>query len=103
MISDPQARPHTALARIVKPPCALLSAPRLYDYDATCAQFNWQGNDGALLSMPPPGHRLVMATDAHVMTPRCITSSTADGSGCCASTTVSPAQAWPRRAPRRRH
>ena len=69
MISDPQSRPHTALARIVKPPCALLSAPRLYDYDATCAQFNWQGNDGALLSMPPPGHRLVMATDAHVITP----------------------------------
>ena len=28
-----------------------------------------QGNDGALLPAPPPGHRLVMATDAHVITP----------------------------------
>ena len=28
-----------------------------------------QGNDGALLPVPPPGHRLVMATDAHVITP----------------------------------
>ncbi|MDO9480810.1 MAG: hydrogenase expression/formation protein HypE, partial [Hydrogenophaga sp.] len=28
-----------------------------------------QGNDGALLPPPPPGHRLVMATDAHVISP----------------------------------
>jgi hydrogenase expression/formation protein HypE len=28
-----------------------------------------QGNDGALLAAPPPGHRLVMATDAHVISP----------------------------------
>jgi hydrogenase expression/formation protein HypE len=28
-----------------------------------------QGNDGALLPVPPPGHRLVMATDAHVISP----------------------------------
>ncbi len=28
-----------------------------------------QGNDGALLPAPPPGHRLVMATDAHVVSP----------------------------------
>ncbi len=28
-----------------------------------------QGNDGALLPAPPPGHRLVMATDAHVISP----------------------------------
>ena len=28
-----------------------------------------QGNDGALLGLPPPGHRLVMATDAHVISP----------------------------------
>ena len=28
-----------------------------------------QGNDGALLSVPPPGHRLVLATDAHVISP----------------------------------
>ncbi len=28
-----------------------------------------QGNDGALLPVPRPGHRLVMATDAHVISP----------------------------------
>lgn len=28
-----------------------------------------QGNDGALLAAPPPGHRLVMACDAHVISP----------------------------------
>lgn len=28
-----------------------------------------QGNDAALLPVPPPGHRLVMATDAHVISP----------------------------------
>jgi hydrogenase expression/formation protein HypE len=28
-----------------------------------------QGNDGALLPAPPAGHRLVMATDAHVISP----------------------------------
>ncbi len=28
-----------------------------------------QGNDGAALPAPPPGHRLVMATDAHVISP----------------------------------
>jgi hydrogenase expression/formation protein HypE len=28
-----------------------------------------QGNDGALLPLPPPGHRLVLATDAHVVSP----------------------------------
>ncbi len=28
-----------------------------------------QGNDGALLPVPPAGHRLVMATDAHVISP----------------------------------
>lgn len=28
-----------------------------------------QGNDGALLPAPPPGHRLVVATDAHVISP----------------------------------
>lgn len=28
-----------------------------------------QGNDAALLSVPPAGHRLVMATDAHVISP----------------------------------
>lgn len=28
-----------------------------------------QGNDGALLGLPPPGHRLVMATDGHVISP----------------------------------
>ena len=28
-----------------------------------------QGNDGALLPSPPRGHRLVMATDAHVISP----------------------------------
>ena len=28
-----------------------------------------QGNDGALLPVSPPGHRLVMATDAHVISP----------------------------------
>ena len=28
-----------------------------------------EGNDGAVLPAPPPGHRLVMATDAHVISP----------------------------------
>jgi hydrogenase expression/formation protein HypE len=28
-----------------------------------------QGNDGALLGLPPAGHRLVMATDGHVISP----------------------------------
>jgi len=28
-----------------------------------------QGNDGATLPAPPPGHRLVLATDAHVVSP----------------------------------
>jgi hydrogenase expression/formation protein HypE len=28
-----------------------------------------QGNDAALLAAPPPGHRLVMATDGHVISP----------------------------------
>jgi hydrogenase expression/formation protein HypE len=28
-----------------------------------------QGNDGALLPLPPAGHRLVLATDAHVVSP----------------------------------
>jgi hydrogenase expression/formation protein HypE len=28
-----------------------------------------QGNDGATLPAPPPGHRLVMATDGHVISP----------------------------------
>ncbi|GAP38830.1 hydrogenase expression/formation protein HypE [Piscinibacter sakaiensis] len=28
-----------------------------------------QGDDGAVLPAPPPGHRLVMATDAHVVSP----------------------------------
>lgn len=28
-----------------------------------------QGNDGAALPAPPPGHRLVLATDAHVVSP----------------------------------
>lgn len=32
-------------------------------------QFLRQGNDGARLPVPPPGHRLVMATDAHVIAP----------------------------------
>jgi len=32
-------------------------------------EFLRQGNDGARLPAPPAGHRLVMATDAHVITP----------------------------------
>ena len=32
-------------------------------------EFLRQGNDGAALPAPPPGHRLVMATDAHVISP----------------------------------
>ena len=32
-------------------------------------EFLRQGNDGARLPVPPPGHRLVMATDAHVIAP----------------------------------
>ncbi len=32
-------------------------------------EFLRQGNDGACLPAPPAGHRLVMATDAHVITP----------------------------------
>jgi hydrogenase expression/formation protein HypE len=32
-------------------------------------EFLHQGNDGALLPAPPAGHRLVMATDAHVISP----------------------------------
>ena len=63
MISDPQARPHTALARIVKQPCALLSAPHLYDYDATCAQFNWQ-DAAQLLDGLPDGGGLNIAFEA---------------------------------------
>ena len=30
-------------------------------------EFLRQGDDGARLPAPPPGHRLVMATDAHVV------------------------------------
>ncbi len=32
-------------------------------------EFLRQGDDGARLPAPPPGHRLVMATDAHVVSP----------------------------------
>ena len=32
-------------------------------------EFLLQGDDGARLPAPPPGHRLVMATDAHVVAP----------------------------------
>ena len=63
MISDPQARPHTALARIVKRPCALSSAPHLHDYDATCAQFNWQ-DAAQLLDGLPDGGGLNIAFEA---------------------------------------
>ncbi|MBL8349894.1 MAG: hydrogenase expression/formation protein HypE [Burkholderiaceae bacterium] len=37
---------------------------RAFDND-----FLRQGNDGACLPAPPPGHRLVLATDAHVISP----------------------------------
>lgn len=55
MRSDPQARPQTALARIVKQPGALLLAPHLRDYDATCAQFNWQDAAQLLDGLPDGG------------------------------------------------
>ncbi|GCL62528.1 hydrogenase expression/formation protein HypE [Pseudaquabacterium pictum] len=32
-------------------------------------RFLGQGNDGACLPAPPPGHRLVLATDGHVVSP----------------------------------
>ena len=63
MSSDPQARPHTALARIVKQPGALLPAPHLRDYDATCARFNWP-DAAQLLDGLPDGGGLNIAYEA---------------------------------------
>jgi hydrogenase expression/formation protein HypE len=36
---------------------------------ALANEFLAQGNDGALLGPPPPGHRLVVSTDTHVISP----------------------------------